>query len=273
VRRPRFDDKEQVPMKSRSIVALVAAACSIPAGAADFTDTAPVISATPIYERIAETRQDCSPVDAAPAGQAQSQERSMVAPIIGGVAGALLGAQVGSGRGRDAASAVGAVVGAVAADRVANPNSQGSMAGAAVGGAAGAILGNQVGRGSGRTAATATGAVVGAVAGDRVATRGMPSEPAAQPQRCRTVDAGTREIIRGYTVVYRYNGRDVTTTLPYNPGSSVRVAVGVIDPGQPQPAASRPLPPAGYDTQPRPAPHAMTPDAAPAAPGGYSYRY
>jgi uncharacterized protein YcfJ len=262
-------------MKRQILVTLVAAAWIAPAGAADYTDTAQVVSSTPIYERIAETRQDCSMVDAGIA-QAQPQDRSLVAPIIGGVAGAILGSQVGSGRGRDAASAVGAVVGAVAADRVANPNSQGSMAGAAVGGAAGAILGNQVGRGSGRTAATATGAVVGAVAGDRVAGRDqVPSGQAGQAQRCRTVDAGTREVIRGYTVVYRYNGRDVTTTLPYNPGNTVRVAVGVIDSSQPQPAASRSQYDQGYDRNVRshPATQPMAPDGPPPAQGGYSYRY
>jgi uncharacterized protein YcfJ len=202
--------------------------------ATDYTDTAQVISVTPIYDRVADTRQDCY-VEPVAQSQAQpAQDRSVAAPILGGVAGAIIGSQVGSGRGRDAAAAVGAVVGTVAADRVANPNSDGSIAGAAVGGTAGAILGNQVGRGSGRTAATAAGAVAGAVVGDRVASgSGSPAQrtQAQGPQRCRTVDAGYREVVRGYTVVYRYAGRDVTTQLPYNPGNTVRVAVGVIDSG------------------------------------------
>lgn len=197
------------------------------AGAADFTDIAPVVSTTPIYERIAETRQDCAPIAAAP-----QAERSVMAPIIGGVAGAIIGSQVGGGRGRDAAAAVGAVVGAVAGDRIANPDSETSIAGAAVGGAAGAVLGNQVGGGSGRTVATAAGAVAGAAVGDRV-VRGQDGRTFGD-RTCRTVDAGYREVVRGYTVVYRYNGRDITTTLPYDPGRSVRVAVGVIDAEQPR---------------------------------------
>jgi hypothetical protein len=41
----------------------------------------------------------------------------------------------------------------------------------------------------------------------------------------------TREIVKGYTVVYRYNGRDITTTLPYNPGKTVKVGIGVVDDG------------------------------------------
>lgn len=238
--------------------------------ATDFTDTAQVVSVTPIYDRIADTRQDCY-ADPVAQSQAQpNQERSVAAPILGGVAGAIIGSQVGSGRGRDAAAAVGAVVGTVAADRVANPNSDGSIAGAAVGGAAGAILGNQVGRGSGRTAATAAGAVAGAVVGDRVATGGGPNTWRTQaqgPQRCRTVDAGYREVVRGYTVVYRYAGRDVTTTLPYNPGNSVRVAVGVIDSGtRPARGASTD----GYDRE-YPAAPVSTRDSRPEP--VYQYRY
>jgi hypothetical protein len=46
---------------------------------------------------------------------------------------------------------------------------------------------------------------------------------------CRTVDGATREMLRGYSVVYRYNGRDITTTVPYHPGNSIRIAVGAMD--------------------------------------------
>ena len=64
--------------------------------------------------------------------------------------------------------------------------------------------------------------------GDRVDNRQAAN---AQPvQRCRTVET-TREIVKGYTVVYRYNGRDITTTLPYNPGKTVKVGIGVVDDG------------------------------------------
>jgi len=251
-------------MSKNLIAALIGAGFTMQAVAAtDYTDTAQVISVSPIYERVAETRQDCYAESAG--APAPGRERSVAAPIIGGVAGAILGSQVGSGRGRDAAAAVGAVIGSVAADRVANPNSDSSIAGAAVGGAAGAILGNQVGGGSGRTAATAAGAVTGAVVGDRVAT-GAGQRAQGQPaQRCRTVDAGSRDIVRGYTVVYRYNGRDITTQLPYNPGNTVRVAVGIVD-NQYPPAPTAAAP---YDRD------YGTPVRArePRPEGGYSYRY
>jgi uncharacterized protein YcfJ len=226
--------------------------------AQDLTDTAQVISSTPIVERITEPRQECWQ-EAAPA---PAQDRSVVAPIVGGVAGALLGSQVGRGSGRTAATAAGAVAGTVIGDRVANPDSDRPVTGAVVGGAAGGLLGAQVGSGSGRNAAAGAGAIGGAIIGDRVQN---PQTAGAQPvQRCRTVNA-TRDVIRGYTVVYRYNGRDITTTLPYNPGSTVRVGVGVVD-GPP----AGTYPPPGTVTQ---YPREVTTTGAPPPPppGTYSY--
>ena len=255
-----------------SVTALMAAA-SVSYAATDFIDTAPVISSTPIVERVIEPRQDCSAVPAA--APAPAQNRDLTGAIIGGVAGGLLGSQVGRGSGKTAATAAGAATGAIVGDRVANPDSADRpVTGAVVGAAAGGLLGAQVGRGSGRNAAAGTGAVVGAVAGDRVQN---PQRTAAtQPgQRCRTVET-TREVVRGYTVVYRYSGRDITTTLPYDPGQTVRVGVGVVDnaPATGAPTAgmmgsnvrdvSRTAP--EYDSAPAPM-------GATSNTGGYQYRY
>src|SRR3954469_13751028 len=118
--------------------------------ASDFVDTAQVISAKPIIERVADTRQECSP---APAPQ---KNNSVVAPILGGVVGGLLG--------------------------------------------------HQVGQGSGQTAATIVGATGGAVAGSVIGNR---SGTQQAEQQCRTVET-SREVVNGYDVVYRYNGRDVS---------------------------------------------------------------
>jgi uncharacterized protein YcfJ len=252
-------------MRMSPIASLVALGFSAQALAVDLTDTAQVVSVVPIYDRVADTRQECY-TDSASTTAQPAGERSIVAPVLGGVAGAVIGSQVGRGRGRDAATAVGAVVGSVAADRVANPNSEGSVTGAVVGGAAGAILGNQVGSGSGRTAATGAGAVAGAVAGDRIGA-GATQRAGAQ-QRCRTVDVGGREIIRGYQVVYRYNGRDIQTTMPYDPGNSVRVSVGAID------SVPAPVPSAvndNYDRDYRAPTRARQQPRAPES--GYTYRY
>ncbi|MFZ2542472.1 MAG: glycine zipper 2TM domain-containing protein [Gallionella sp.] len=101
-----------------------------------------------------------------------------------------------------------------------------SIGGAVVGGVAGAALGSQIGDGTGKKAATVAGGIAGAVIGDRIATRDEPRTQ--QVERCREVGT-SREIINGYKVTYRYNGKDVTTTLPYQPGSTIRVRVNVIE--------------------------------------------
>lgn len=189
--------------------------------AADFVDTARVVSSTPIYEAGNQPRRECwtETVQGAP------RDRSMTGAVVGGVAGGLLGSQVGGGSGSTAAAGAGAVAGAVVGDRVNNPDSNRSMTGSIVGGLAGALLGSQVGGGSGRKAATAAGGVAGVLIGDRVAN---PDQPTSQQvERCRDVP-DNQQVIKGYNVTYRYNGRDVTTTLPYAPGNMVKVGVGVI---------------------------------------------
>lgn len=208
-------------MDKRIFAAVFTAYAGVGHAGTDLIDTAKVISATPVLERITESRQECAPAPAA--APATAQERSIVGPVVGGVAGAVIGHQVGSGRGNTAATAAGAIAGTIIGDKVGNPQ------------------------------ATA---------------------PAPPAQQCRTVQT-TRDALKGYTVVYRYNGRDITTTLPYDPGPTVRVGVGVVD-GPPATGA----PTAGMlgsnvrDVS-RPA-SAPASDAAPAPasnPGGFQYRY
>ena len=122
-----------------------------------------------------------------------------------------------------------------------------SPLGAIVGGIAGGVIGHQIGGGRGNAVATGVGAVAGAVIGDKVdpnggiitgRASGAPQEQVVQ--RCRTVDSW-QQVIRGYDVTYRYNGRDVTIRMPYDPGPTVRVAVGVIqDQNAPVPYAGPP---------------------------------
>ncbi len=213
-------------LNRKTLTALVAALCGANAQAAtDHVDTAQVISSSPIVERVYEPRQECTSEPAA-----APKERSMVAPILGGIAGALIGRQVGHGNGRDIATAVGAAAGTMAGDAVANPDANRNYTGAAVGAVAGGVLGSQVGNGRGNGAATAAGTIAGTMIGDRAGARTAGN---AQPaQRCRTVES-SREVIKGYNVVYRFNGRDVTTTLPYNPGNTVKVGFGIVDDGAP----------------------------------------
>ena len=143
-------------------------------------------------------------------------------------------------------------------------NTGNEIAGTVLGGVVGGLLGHQVGRGSGNTAATIIGAAGGAVAGSAIAKNGG-SQPTPN---CRTVQT-TREVVNGYDVIYRYNGRDVSVRLPYNPGSTLKVAVTVMDdqtaasgPGgyapPPQPSYAPPPPPS-YGPPPVPASYGPPP--------------
>lgn len=99
-----------------------------------------------------------------------------------------------------------------------------------LGGVVGGVLGNSIGKGDGRKAATAAGVALGAIIGDRYGdeARAYPSvEPRTRVERqCRMVDNWSRKL-SGYDVTYRYQGREYTTFMPYDPGNSVRVNVSV----------------------------------------------
>ena len=110
-------------MQKIIITVAVLALVSIQADADDFTDTARVISSTPIYQTV--TGQECYNI---PVSAPATNNRSMGGSILGGIAGALLGSQVGQGNGRVAAGAVGAIAGAIAGDRVQNSESSGNNA-------------------------------------------------------------------------------------------------------------------------------------------------
>ena len=94
----------------------------------------------------------------------------------------------------------------------------GSAGGAIIGAIAGGLIGSTVGKGDGRVAAAAVGAATGAVVGDRVSDGGTryASHP-RQVERCRVHDE-YREVIGGYDVRYRFQGREYSTRLPYDPG-------------------------------------------------------
>ena len=91
---------------------------------------------------------------------------------------------------------------------------------------------------------------------------------------CRTVTT-PREYVKGYTVIYRYNGRDVTTTLPSDPGPSVRVGISVMDsvPARKAPSARALGSNVREVVQPEKAPSPAPPRSPAASPEGYQYRY
>src|SRR5512139_1336411 len=90
----------------------------------------------------------------------------------------------------------------------------GNAGGAILGALAGGLIGSTVGKGDGRVAAAAVGAATGAVVGDG-GTR-YESRP-REVERCRTEDS-FREVVSGYDVRYRFQGREYSTRLPYDPG-------------------------------------------------------
>lgn len=103
--------------------------------------------------------------------------------------------------------------------------------GAIVGAIAGGLLGSTIGKGNGRVAAAAVGAATGAVIGDRIDDRNdsrmdSRSEGSRQVERCKTID-NPRRVINAYDVRYRYQGRDYSTQLPYDPGRFIKLRVTV----------------------------------------------
>ena len=106
------------------IIATAIALIPVQAYADDFTDTARVISSTPIYRTV--HGQACYDV---PIASQPSGNHSIGGSILGGLAGALLGSQVGQGNGRVAAGAAGAIAGAIAGDRIQNDGNNSNAGG------------------------------------------------------------------------------------------------------------------------------------------------
>lgn len=101
-------------------------------------------------------------------------------------------------------------------DRAYRNNTGGSIIGAIAGG----LIGSSVGKGNGRVAAAAVGAATGAVVGGQWNNnRGYDRYP-EQVERCRTTYQH-REVMNGYDVRYRLQGREFQTRLPYDPGKWV----------------------------------------------------
>lgn len=173
---------------NKSFLIMLAAVSSGTAWAADFVDTARVISSTPIYERVSEPKQECWNETVSSTGvvtkSAPVEERSIGGALIGGVVGGVVGNQVGQGTGNTVATAAGAIAGAIIGDRVANPSNQQAQQ-----------------------------------------TSQVPQT--RQEQHCRQVE-NSREVIRGYNVTYRYNGKDVSTRMSSQPGDTVQVGISVL---------------------------------------------
>lgn len=104
---------------------------------------------------------------------------------------------------------------------VAGPTAAGSIVGAAIG--------RQFGSGNDRDLLTVLGAVAGgAVAHNRAVRNGAGATREVVAQRCEVVHRRvTEEIVDGYLVTYRYDGRRYTMQTDRHPGDWVQVAVDV----------------------------------------------
>ena len=104
-------------MDKRIVVPLLLVAYAVPSYAYDYTDTAEVVAAVPIFETVSEPRQQCWTESVT---YYEATPRSNGGAIIGGITGGLLGAQLGKGNGRIAAAATAAAIGALVGDRLDN---------------------------------------------------------------------------------------------------------------------------------------------------------
>lgn len=166
-------------------------------------DVATVVSATPIYNRVATPRRECWTEQVSTYEEQRvrrpgySEVRYESRESSGG--GALLGAIVGGAIGRQFGNSTGG-------------KDRGTAAGAIIGG----LIGNDIERSSnaGYTRASRDVYEVQRVP----VTRDV--------QRCQTVQ-DTREEISGYDVVYRFNGKEYSTRMSYDPGPTLPIEVSV----------------------------------------------
>jgi uncharacterized protein YcfJ len=198
---------------NKLLAASVASALALASGAAlarPHGDVANVISATPVYQRVANPAPQCwnEQVTAyenrrvAPAVPAYAEPHSGVGPgtVLGAIVGGVIGHQFGgSSAGRD----------------------HGSVAGALIGG----LVGNDIDRTNGGyyRRASQEEAYVERVPVSRTVQRCEPSPP--------------RDEVVGYDVRYEYHGVEYFARLPYNPGPTLPVNVEV------RPAAEGPVRP------------------------------
>ena len=101
-----------------------------------------------------------------------------------------------------------------------------------------------------------------------------PAKEAGKKPECRTVTT-EREYLNGYLVVYRYNGRDIATKMPSDPGATVQVGIGVIDaaPRARKPPSANSLGSNVREVVQPEKPPSPAPAPAQGNPGGYQYRY
>ena len=193
-----------------SLAALAVSSVMAQTQGQSYSDTAQVLSAQPIYERNNVPRQEC-------ANETVTTDRRV--PAQGYVAAGYQpqpAAQV-SDRTIGAGTVIGAIIGGVLGHQFGS-SSGGRDVGTGVGIAVGGLVGNQIDN----APPTAPGYAPQAAGPARVDY----APETRTVQRCRTVyDA--RDEVTGYNVAYRYQGRDYTTRMAYDPGATMNVQVNL----------------------------------------------
>lgn len=102
------------------------------------------------------------------------------------------------------------------------------IAGTVLGGVAGGLLGNQIGGGSGKKIATVAGVAAGAYAGNHVQRNMQQGDVSSSTEtRCKTVNLRSEKLV-GYDVTYRFEGKQDTVRMSYNPGKQIPVRDGKL---------------------------------------------
>jgi len=101
---------------SSVLIVMAAPASASNYAAADYMDSAPVVSSVPVYQTVRQPQQQCWTESVT----SYEERRSPSGLILGGVAGGIAGNAIGRGNGRVASTVVGAIIGAAIGDHLAN---------------------------------------------------------------------------------------------------------------------------------------------------------
>jgi uncharacterized protein YcfJ len=186
-----------------AVCALTVMGASFAQNPPTYSDTAQVVSSQPIYERVSVPRQEC-------VNETVTTDRRVVSP-------GYQDAQYQPAPSGERTVGAGTILGAV------------------IGGVVGHQFGNSSrGRDHGTVAGVIGGGILGNVIENNQPTYTQPAAPARvdyvpetrNVQRCQTV-YDNRDEVRGYNVTYRYQGRDYSTRMNYEPGPTLNVRVNL----------------------------------------------
>jgi uncharacterized protein YcfJ len=106
------NNSKQISLASVAAAAGAFAIGAAPAYAERYVDWAPVVSSTPVYQRVNQPKQECW-TEQVTTNEVRRSADIPVGAIVGGIVGGVLGHQIGSGRGNDVATVAGAIGGTV----------------------------------------------------------------------------------------------------------------------------------------------------------------